>query len=121
MAPRLRVTAPLVRLKDPQGRLQEFYSERAVVLPRWATHDTEQVLHHLRLNLVEFCDDAGRPTDSGRQWECLSALIACDVPEDAGRPRAADMLRAEGLAYSNETISKAIALRKSGAKYEAPQ
>jgi hypothetical protein len=121
MAARLRVTAPLVRLKDPQGRLQEFYGERAVVLPTWATHDMAQVLHHLRLNLVEFCDGAGRPTDPGRVWECLSALISCNVPADAGRPRAADMLRSEDLHYSNETISKAIALRKSGAKYEAPQ
>ena len=114
---RLRVAngVPLVRIRNPSGRLEDFYGSR--ILPEWADWDTEQVLHFLEHGLVEACDDAGNVVDPGRVWECLSALISCGVPEDAGRPRAADILRAEGLRYSNECIGKAIALRKSGTKF----
>jgi hypothetical protein len=110
---------PLVRIKNPAGKFEDFYHRG--LLPEWACHDLEQVLRFMNVGLIEPCDDAGRPSDAGRHWECVSALISCDVPEDAGRPRAADMLRAEGLRYSNECISAAVALRKSGAKYEPPK
>jgi hypothetical protein len=48
-----------------------------------------------------------------RPSECLSALIAVGVPLGAGRPRAADMLRSEGMRYSNDTIGKALKLFNS--------
>jgi hypothetical protein len=79
------------------------------------TWDVGQVKHFLELGLWEACDDAGVATDPGRVWECLSAMS--DLPEDAGAPRVRDALREQGLRFSNETICKAIALRKSSLKY----
>jgi hypothetical protein len=69
----------------------------------------------LELGLWECCDDAGRATDPGRVWECLSAMS--DIPEDAGAPRVREALRAQGLRFGNATICKAIALRKSSLRY----
>jgi hypothetical protein len=116
---RVKPGVPLVRIKNPEGRYEDFYGETKV-LPRWASTDEDQVRHLLDLSLIECCDDAGQPTDPGRVVECLSVLISVGVPEDAGRPRAADMLRRENFRYSNETISAAIKLRKSGWKFGEP-
>lgn len=120
---RLRIApgVPLVRLKNPQGKLRDHYAHLgSALLPEWADHDPVQLRHLLDHGLVELADDAGRAADPGRAWECLSALIACDVPEDAGAPRARETLRRNGLPYSNEAICEAIRLRKSGAKYQPP-
>jgi hypothetical protein len=83
------------------------------------TWDVGQVKRFLELQLWEACDDLGVPTDPGRTWECLSAMS--DLPEDAGAPRVREALRAQGLRFSNETIAKAVALRKSNARYGEEQ
>jgi hypothetical protein len=101
------------------GLLKDYRG--GTVLPEWLRYDEAQCQHLLSVNLIEYCDEAGRPTDPGRHWEIVSALIAFDVPEEAGRPRAAEILRSHGLRYSNEDISAAVALRKSGKKYEPPK
>lgn len=117
---RFRSCVSLVRIKDREGRLQDLYGE-GKVLPPWVAHDPEQVARFVARGLIEPCDLAGKPTDPGRIIECLSALSACGVPRHAGRPRAANMLRSEGLHYSNETISQALLLHKSDDwKYPAP-
>jgi hypothetical protein len=120
---RLRVTPGIIllRIMDDRGRLQDFYNRGGSILPEWADHDQKQVLHFMRLGMVELCDDAAVPTDPGRVIECLSALICAGVPLGAGRPRAAEMLRADnGLHYSNETVSKAIKLFNSEWKFGLP-
>jgi hypothetical protein len=109
----------MARIRNPQGLLKDYRS--GTVLPEWLRYDEAQCQHLLDVGIIEYSDEAGRPTDPGRVWECVSALIACDVPEDAGRPRAAAVLHENGMRYSNETMSKAIAIRKSGQKYEPPK
>ena len=115
---RLRIMpgVPFLRVKNAEGRLVDFYTHtNPGPLPQWVTHDPEQVKRFLELGLWEACDDLGQPTDPGRVWECLSAMS--DLPLDSGAPRVRDALRAQGLRFSNETICKAIALRKTSLKY----
>lgn len=111
----IRVIAPLVRIKDQRGYLREF--RQGGTMPNEFTHDLVPILHHLRHRLI---DEKGQPADPGRVWECFSALTAVGVPEDAGRPRAADALREAGFHFSNETISKALALFKRDVVYGDP-
>lgn len=107
---------PFLRVRNAERKLIDFYAgQHSGPLPTWVTHDVEQVKHFLELGLWETCDDLGVPTDPGRVWECLSAMS--DIPEDAGAPRVREALREQGLRFSNETICKAIALRKSSLKY----
>ncbi|MBO0883099.1 MAG: hypothetical protein J2P17_22745, partial [Mycobacterium sp.] len=116
---RSRIGAPLIRIADKHGKLHDFYGQGRI-LPEWVAHDPEQVMRYLDLGLIEPCDAGGRPTDTDRAIECLTALIACSVPEHAGRPRAADILRRNGLRYSNGTISKALRLLRSDWKLGEP-
>jgi hypothetical protein len=109
----------MLRVADPAGKLHDFAGGQ--ILPAWGTHSDEQVQHLLSHNLVEVSDAAGRSLDPDRRWECLSALISLDVPEDAGAPRARDALRSNGFHYSNATVCASVAIRKSGEKFEPPK
>ncbi|MBS4730066.1 hypothetical protein MSM1_17555 [Mycobacterium sp. SM1] len=119
--PRIRIKqgVPSLRLKAPNGRLVDFPGSGAP-LPRWAAWDAAQTRRMLDLGLIEYCDNDGRPTDPERVVECLSAIEALGVPVSAGRPRAAEALRRAGARFSNETIGKAVLLRKSGWKAGQP-
>lgn len=109
----------LVRVADPNGKLHEVLRPGAL-LPVWALWSDEQVRHLLDHGLCELVDDKGRQADPGRVWECVSALITLNVPEDAGAPRARDALRSKGFRYSNATICEAVRIRKSDEKYQPP-
>ncbi|SIE28470.1 Uncharacterised protein [Mycobacteroides abscessus subsp. abscessus] len=121
---RLKVVdgVPMVRYADGTGKMFDFYNLTAgapVVLPGWAVYRVppQQVQHFLDMGLLEFCDADGNPTDPGRVWECASALVAVDCRPDSGAERARQALRSNGFAFSNETIAKAVAVRKAGLKY----
>jgi len=115
---RIRPGVPMVRIADQGGRLQDFYGEK--LLPPWAIHSDEQTKHMLDHGLVELADDAGNATDPGRLIECVSALISAGVAPGMGRPRAAELVRAAGGRYSNETLSGALKLFNSDWKYPEP-
>ena len=116
---RFRSLVNLVRIRDPKGKLKDFY-DKGRILPDWAAHDDDQVRRFLDHGLIELVDAGGTPPDPGRVVECLSALISCGVPLGAGRPRAAAILRGEGMRYSNETVSKALKLFNSDWKLGEP-
>ena len=70
---RIKPGIAMVRIADPVGQLHDCFGE-GTVLPEWASHDSKQIVHFMDLNLIEPCDESGRPLDPGRVWECVSAL-----------------------------------------------
>lgn len=107
------VTGPgvgLLPIQNPRGgrRLDIYGPGRPV--PQGVLTE-QQVNHFLAHNLIERVDDKGN-VDRYRVGEALSAIIACCADEEGsenwGRPRIAERLRANGFAFSNQTISLAI-------------
>ncbi len=95
------------RIKDAKGLNRDYYTP-GQILPEWADHDIDQAAHLIAKGILEPCDDRGVPTDPGRVIYCVSALICVGVEPGQGRPRASELLRANNLHFSNDTLSKAL-------------
>lgn len=115
----------LLRLENPKGGpVLDLYGPGRLLpesVVKWL--DADRIKHLLDRGLIEFCDNSGTPSDPGRVIECWGVLVSFNVPKDAGRPRVADILHRNGCHYSNETLSRAIALYRSDWKLgdEVPQ
>lgn len=112
----------LLRFENPDGgKVIDLYGGGKPVPPNVVrTLSSDRIKRLLDSGLIEMTDAGWNPTDPHRVIECWCALVSFDVPKDAGRPRAAEILRGHGCRYSNATIGAAVKLYNSDWKLGDP-
>jgi len=108
--PHFVTAGPFLRIPPRgAGRNRDFYGVGKPIPDGLLTE--AQIQHFLAHSLIARSDGKGH-VDHGREDEALCAVIACCADEEGseswGRPRIAERLRANGYAFSNDTLSRAI-------------
>lgn len=115
-----RVIAPLVIIKDREGRARHHYRDVPAsagiggpVIP-WLSN--EQAAHLLRLGLIETIEEQPVDHPGDPLQDCLKALEHLGVDLAAGAPTARTVLREGGYRYGNDIVASAIKARKDAVR-----